>query len=114
MPNLGLIVSFKNVKLGPINSLSSQLNDPHFMHGTKLVNFSLILSQGQRTKVVDKQISFCEISLIATCLFVTLILAAERWICWKFRSWSVWWRDEFLRIFTLAFLLFLAPVGPIF
>ncbi len=24
-------------------------------------------------------------------------------------NWSVWWRDVFLRIFTLAFLLFLAP-----
>ncbi len=29
----------------------------------------------------------------------------------KFRTWSVWWRDEFLRIFTIAFLLFLATRG---
>ena len=26
-------------------------------------------------------------------------------------TWSVWWRDGFFRIFTQAFLLFLAPVG---
>ncbi len=68
------------MKLGPINSLSSQLNDPHFMHGTKLVKFSLILSQGQRTKVVDKKISLYEINLIAACLLVNLISAADRWI----------------------------------
>ena len=70
--NLGLIVSLKNVKLGPINSLSSQLNDPHFMHETKLVKFGLILSKGQRTKVVDKQKSLFKNSWMFVYLFVTL------------------------------------------
>ena len=27
----------------------------------------------------------------------------------KIRTWSVWWLEEFLRIFKLAFLLYLAP-----
>ena len=42
---------------------------------------------------------------------ILMTIAKNYDICLAIWTWSVWWRKRFLRIFTIAFLLFLATSG---
>ncbi len=45
------------------------------------------------------------------CAYIRIYLPKVKNICQIIWTWSVWWRDGFLRIFTLAFLLSLTLQG---
>ncbi len=77
--------------------------------GIFLTELSLIISiYLPSSYFFSGQPTFCNIFLNQKILFSGNNLNIASW------TWSVWWGDGFLRIFTLAFLPFLAPAGSIF
>ncbi len=88
------------MKSKPLSTIYGDVMDK--VTRVKWSKMNLYPSTNTRTKIVKYTVSSCAIIFLLN----MLVFYGK-----SFPTWSVWWRDGFLSIFALAFLLFLAPAG---